>query len=347
MKKMILWSILLVTSSVHAQSVSPQFKMNLAGREKQIVVRDPQSGADAQVGSILDGVVIPPRATVYGNPALPGGLFGLNDGISRTNQIEKYNLTVPRDKAWIGRTIIVDDNSKAPASGADTASYGMSIYMQRPNWHRSSVTGEMDGLNITLRQANGDAAGILSNILTRNGFGTTLESYTGIADASGVPVKAVNAQLNVSNSRDNSNYGLVLQTVAGTNLNAGLRIASAKGTSWSNYIEMIASSGLPAAYIRGSDAAFVGGSIIPIKSFDANVGAPTNVYASTYTRNLVLDMQRFATLPTCNSASNGTIAYIGDARMPITTWNQIVSAGGGNTRAYVSCNGKNWRAFSS
>lgn len=347
MKKMILLSVLLVTSSVNAQSVLPQFKMSLAGSEKQIMVRDPQSGADAQVGSILDGVVIPPRATVYGNPVLPGGLFGLNDGFSRTNQIEKYNLTMPRNKAWIGRTIIVDDNSKGPASGANTASYGMSIYMQRPDWHKSSVTGEMDGLNITLRQANGDAAGILSNILTRNGFGATLESYTGIADASGAPVKAVNAQLNVSNSRDNSNYGLVLQSVAGTNLNAGLRVASAKGTSWSNYIELIAPNGAPAAYIRGSDAALVGSSVIPMRSLDANLGGPSNVYASTYTRNLVLDMQRYATLPSCNGASNGTIAYISDAKSPITQWNQIVSAGGGKTRAYVSCNGHNWRAFSS
>lgn len=347
MKRFLLLVSILFSYPVSAQSVLPQFKVDKAGDEKQISVRDPQTGADVQIGAIRDGIVIPARKLRYNNPALPGGLFGTDDGMSLTNQVEVYSLTGTRTKAWIGRTIVVDDNSTAPAAGPDTASYGLSIYAQRPNWNTSSITGELDPINIVVRQANGDTAGILSNILTRNGFGATLESYTGTADATGAPTKAVNTQLGVSNSRDGTNYGLVVQSVLGTGLNAGIRIASSSGSSWANYLEMIGSSGSTAAYIRGSDAAFIGGSVVPMVSLGANVGAPTNIYAGTYTRNLTLDMQVFASLPACNSSSNGTIAYISDASAAITAWGQVVTAGGGSNRAYVSCNGTNWRAFSS
>jgi len=53
----------------------------------------------------------------------------------------------------------------------------------------------------------------------------------------------------------------------------------------------------------------------------------------------------FAQLPLCNASTQGTIAFIKDAREPITTWHQAVDKGAGIHRAFVSCNGAGWHAF--
>lgn len=335
-----------VSDSGTNNAISPLTKVAQSGTEKAITVRDPQSGSDITMGSIINGTVIPARTTSYNNPALAGGLFGISDGMSLTNQIETYTLSGTRSSAWIGRTIIVNDGATSAASGPATASYGLSIYAQRPNWNTSAITGEVDPVNIVVRQANGDSAGILSNILTRNGFGATLESYTGMADSTGAPTKAINVQLGVANSRDNTAYGLVVQSALGTGLNAGVRIAQASGTSFSNYLEMVNPSGSTVAYFRGADGAYIGGSLVPATSLGANIGAPTNVYAASYIRNMVLDMQVYSSLPTCNSGANGTAAYISDAASPITAWHQQVTAGGGSNKALLFCNGSTWNAIS-
>lgn len=54
----------------------------------------------------------------------------------------------------------------------------------------------------------------------------------------------------------------------------------------------------------------------------------------------------YAALPTCNSSNTGTVAYITDASVAITTWHQAVSAGGGSNKAFITCNGSTWNAFS-
>jgi len=53
----------------------------------------------------------------------------------------------------------------------------------------------------------------------------------------------------------------------------------------------------------------------------------------------------FADLPAPTADRDGTIAFVGDAASPITTWHQVVTAGGGVNPAYVQCLGGAWRAF--
>ena len=300
-----------------------------------------------EVEAAFDAPVATPKLTLpYTNPALNGGLFGLNDGISKTNTVEAHTLSGTRDKAWIGKTITVDDGCTAPASGPATASYGLSVYMQRPNWNTSSITGEMDGLNITLRQANGDSAGILSNILTRNGFGATIESYTGSADNTGATLKAVNVQIGVVNSRDGGEYGFVAQSVVGTGLSAGFRAVSTSGTSWDNYYEAVNAAGQHVFFVDGPTEATFTKSVVPITQYGGNLGAPSLEYDVAYMRALKLVPRNFSSLPAA-SGNAGMVARITDAAAAITTFNQIVSAGGGSNTALVTSDGTNWRALSS
>ncbi len=61
---------------------------------------------------------------------------------------------------------------------------------------------------------------------------------------------------------------------------------------------------------------------------------------------LQLSALSFADLPGCTAQTAGTIAFIDDARSDITRWHQQVIAGGGNGKAFLSCNGSGWYAFS-
>lgn len=53
----------------------------------------------------------------------------------------------------------------------------------------------------------------------------------------------------------------------------------------------------------------------------------------------------YGSLPTCNTAAEGTMAYITDASAPVAAWHQAVTAGGGTTRTFVQCAGTGWQAF--
>ncbi|MEO8721916.1 MAG: hypothetical protein ABI395_00100 [Sphingobium sp.] len=256
-----------------------------------------------------------------------------------------------RKAAQFGRTIEVSDGATGPLSGpgistAGSASYALSLVNVRPNWAASQTTGEADGLNIFVRQANSDTAALLANVGVRSGFATTLESYTFAADSRGLPLRAVRTQLGVVNARDGGEYGLVLQAADGHQLTAGLRIASIGDASWKNYLEAVSPTGEQVAYIRGSDGAFVGGDLVPTDDLQKNIGTPERRYAVSFTRVLQLAASPFAELPKCGEGvGGGALAVVSDARKPIRTWGQIVSAGGGSYKAFVKCDGVNWTGF--
>ena len=71
-----------------------------------------------------------------------------------------------------------------------------------------------------------------------------------------------------------------------------------------------------------------------------------DVNGTTSSTILRLSPVTFSALSACDSAHAGTIAYVIDASTPITTWHQSVAAGGGSSRAFVTCNGSAWLAFS-
>lgn len=292
----------------------------------------------------------------HGNPDMEGGLIGAEDTISLASQIDYYNLTGTRAKAAIGRAIVVTDNQVGPESGPFTptpqsASYGLSIINSRPNWNTSNITGEINGASIFLRQANSDVAGILSNIGVRSGFAATLESYTFAADATGAPVKGVRTQLGVANPRDNVYYGLALGAENGANLNAGLYVYSVNpSSSWQNYIQAVDPSGQNVLLVRGSDGAMFTKTVAPFTAFSGDLGTSGLEFNVAFLRGAKITPLSYANLQTfftCNAQNLGLIMRVNDAATAITTFNQIVNAGGGSASALVTCDGSNWRALSS
>lgn len=285
--------------------------------------------------------------------ARSGGLTGVApDGTGTTAQTRVcVSLAGVRKAAQVGRTIEISDGATGPLSGpgistAASASYALSLVNVRPNWAASQTTGEADGLNIFVRQANSDTAALLANVGVRSGFATTLESYTFAADSRGRPLRAVRTQLGVVNARDGGEYGLVLQAADGHQLTAGLRIASIGDANWRNYLEAVSPTGEQVAYIRGSDGAIVGGDLVPTADLRKNIGTPERRYAISYTRVLQLAASPFADLPKCGQgAGGGALAFVSDARKPVRSWGQIVSAGGGSYKTFVKCDGANWMAF--
>ena len=71
-----------------------------------------------------------------------------------------------------------------------------------------------------------------------------------------------------------------------------------------------------------------------------------DVNGTTSSTLLKLSETHFSELPTCDRDHAGTVAHVADASAPITTWHQRVTAGGGANRAFVTCNGSGWFAFS-
>jgi hypothetical protein len=92
-------------------------------------------------------------------------------------------------------------------------------------------------------------------------------------------------------------------------------------------------TGSPAQiYPRGTDTT-IGLTIAPKGS------APVTI------NNLRLNPVAFGALPTCSPTSLGYIAFITDAAVPVSAWNQPVTAGGGANKAFIKCNGSGWFAF--
>ena len=54
---------------------------------------------------------------------------------------------------------------------------------------------------------------------------------------------------------------------------------------------------------------------------------------------------RYASLPVCDVANAGTVAYVADIPRPVTTWRQRINAGGGRYSAFIACDGEGWHAF--
>lgn len=71
-----------------------------------------------------------------------------------------------------------------------------------------------------------------------------------------------------------------------------------------------------------------------------------DVNGTTSSTILRLAATVFSALPVCDSAHAGTVAHITDASAAITVWHQDVTSGGGTNRAFVTCNGSGWSAFS-
>ena len=222
------------------------------------------------------------------------------------------------------QTLELLDGQKGPQSTAllgtpQSASYGLSVVGMRPKWNVSDLTGEMNGISVLLRQANGDTAGYLSNIGVRSGFAATLESYTFSSDAKGAPLSGVRTQLGVVNSRDGGAYGLVVSGTEGAGLTSALLLRNSGSATWKSFIEVANASNTVTFRVDGEGRAFAAG--------------------ATLTKPLQLPGYKVAQLPLCNRDALGSMAHAVDLK--IVSYN-AAPVGGGSLNAPVYCNGTSW-----
>lgn len=297
-------------------------------------------------GILSGGVTVPLLTLPYDSPSIDGGLIGENDTISKSAKKDILTLSGTRTKAQIAHTIQLLDDQTGPESGPSTftpqsASYGLSIFGIRPNWNTSGKTGEMDAINVFLRQANSDAASILSNVGTRSGFGCFAETYTFSADSSGAVIKAINTSIGVVNSRDGGEYGFNVQSNAGTGLTAAFRAAHNPGSSFTDWFQGVDESGNVLARIRAADGAYIGGSLTPRVDGGAQIGAPTLRYANVYAIGYSQSVLTFADLASRTPPAGMTAHYvISDCN---TATFGAAAAGGGSNIIPVFWNGSSWR----
>lgn len=95
-------------------------------------------------------------------------------------------------------------------NGPTSADYGMSISMSKQSFDTTVVVGEIDGLNIAVRQggAGSDCAGVLINAAHYGtGFSAAMEAQTTIITA-GSPVQGVQTAVGVVDNVLNKHYGM-------------------------------------------------------------------------------------------------------------------------------------------
>jgi len=265
---------------------------------------------------------------------------------------ECVRVDKPRSGAVAARKIEVMDSAVGPestsfTSTAGSATYALSLVNIRPDWVGSKLTGETDGLSILTRQGLGDTAALLANVGIRRGFAATIESYTFSVAANGATDRGVRTQIGVVNARDGGEYGAVLLAEHGKDLLTGLRIASAAGSSnWKKFLEFVSPSGEALLTVTGNDGAIIAGDIQPRQKNQFSLGTAQAPYASVSAGRLNLPETPFARLPTCAKGSAaGTIAFVSDAPLPLTTFGQRINAGGGSYRIFVKCDGNGWTGF--
>jgi hypothetical protein len=215
-------------------------------------------------------------------------------------------------------------------NGPATAQTGMTINFAKDNWWTGGKVGEVDGLNILVRQngPHSDSSGILVNVQNQgHGFLSATEFASSIVD----PVKIVltygiDVQEGVLDHLNGDYIGAVYTADYGS-LGTGILIQNNQGASWQYAIQ----------YAKNGDALFsvdgagnIAGSSAYLGSVSVNgdpvngsvdVGNPANNSATPY-----IDLNGFGT-------SQNNVRMINDANGQLT----INTLTGGNLQ--VNANG--------
>jgi hypothetical protein len=215
-------------------------------------------------------------------------------------------------------------------NGPLTAQTGMTINMTKDNWWTGGKVGEVDGLDVFVRQnaPHSDSSGILVNVQNQgNGFLSATEFVSTIVD----PVKnvltyGIDVQEGVLDHLNGDYIGAVYSADYGA-LATGIQIQNSPGSSWQYAIK----------YAKDGNALFsvdglgnIVGSSLYLRSIQLN-GDPTN--GSVDVGNLqnssatpYIDLNGFGT-------SQNNVRMINDANGQLT----INTATGGNLQ--VNANG--------
>ncbi len=160
-------------------------------------------------------------------------VFNTSDAIARAN--DRFSATFPsgsRSNSNTAAAISVSDPGSGTASAQGKAGSCLILHAQKTNYPLSSATaGEVDPLQISVRNANGDAAGILVNSRGYNGSISSFESMTSTVDTSDTALKTVGVQLGIVNSRDGGECGADVIAAHGT-ISAGYLAESYAGAGF-------------------------------------------------------------------------------------------------------------------
>ena len=120
-------------------------------------------------------------------------------------------------------------------NGPQTAQNGLTVNISKDNWWTSGKTGEIDGINVMVRQnaPDSDASGMLINVQNQgNGFLSATEFASTIVDPiSNTLTHGIDVQEGVLNEKTGDFVGAVYTADFGT-LSTGLLIQNSPGASW-------------------------------------------------------------------------------------------------------------------
>lgn len=118
--------------------------------------------------------------------------------------------------------------------GPNNADFGISISLLKQNWGGAASAGELDGMNIIVRNGgnNSDTTGFLINVGNAGiGFNCLFE---GVTNAGG---KGLDVQCGVIDTRSGFEYGIVLQAFQGQCLTGILIQADGVGGAFTDFIQ--------------------------------------------------------------------------------------------------------------
>ena len=120
-------------------------------------------------------------------------------------------------------------------NGPQTAQNGLTVNISKDNWWTSGKTGEIDGINVMVRQnaPDSDASGMLINVQNQgNGFLSATEFASTIVDPiSNTLTHGIDVQEGVLNRKTGDFVGAVYTADFGA-LSTGVLIQNSPGASW-------------------------------------------------------------------------------------------------------------------
>jgi hypothetical protein len=120
-------------------------------------------------------------------------------------------------------------------NGPETAQTGLTVNISKDNWWTGGKVGEIDGINVMLRQnaPGSDGSGILINVQNQgNGFLSATEFASTIVDpARNKITHAIDVQEGVLNKKTGDFIGAVYSADTGT-LGTGVLVQNSHGASW-------------------------------------------------------------------------------------------------------------------
>lgn len=124
-------------------------------------------------------------------------------------------------------------------NGPTNADYGLTLVAQKKAFDTTAVVGEIDALNIALRQggAGSDGCAILTNVATYGtGFMAAMESVTVAITPPSTTAQQVRTQLCVADNAGGAYYGLVAIKEVG-NAGVALYARQAATAKWDNFLQ--------------------------------------------------------------------------------------------------------------